>query len=200
MVTGRRIAAALATATLAITMAAAPALAASGRATLVGSVPSWATAANFKGATSTSVSVGFRVYLGWNNESAAAALAAAVSDPKNTLYGHYLTPAQFRLRFAPTQAQIGAVQAWLRSQGFTVDYTPSNNPYVAAEGTVGQAAAAFGTTFGNYSVRGLTVRSPERPLTIPSSLAGSVVSVLGLDDSALFVHTNHISSDSVLPG
>ncbi|HEY5630203.1 MAG TPA: S53 family peptidase, partial [Candidatus Limnocylindrales bacterium] len=123
-----------------------------------------------------------------------------VSDPKNALYGHYLTPAQFRLRFAPTQAQIGAVQAWLRSQGFTVDYTPSNNHYVAAEGTVGQAAAAFGTTFGNYSVKGLTVRSPERPLTIPSSLAGSVVSVLGLDDSALFVHTNHISSDSVLPG
>lgn len=201
MATGRRIAAGLATAALAVTMAAAPSVAAtSTRATLVGSVPPWATAANFKGAASTTAVVGFRVYLGWNNESAAAALAAAVSNPKNALYRHYLTPAQFRTKFAPSQAQVVAVQDWLRSQGFSVDYTPTNNHYISAEGTIGQAAKAFGTTFGTYRVNGLTVRAPETTLTVPSALSASVVSVLGLDDSAAFVHTNHISGDSALPG
>jgi subtilase family serine protease len=196
----RRYTAALAAAALAVTVAAAPAVAASGRASVVGSVPSWATAANFKGAANTADTVGFRVYLSWNNESAAAAFAAAVSDPKNALYGHYLTPAQFRTQFAPSQTQVVAVQSWLRSQGFTIDYTPTNNLYVAAEGTLAQAATAFETNFGAYQFQGLTVRAPEQPLSIPASLADSVTSVLGLDDSAMLVHTNHISTDSVLPG
>ena len=89
--------------------------------------------------------VGFRVYLGWQNPDAAQATAKAVSDPHSASYGHYLSPAEFRREFAPSQAQVGAVQSWLRSQGFTIDYTPTNNHYVAAEGTIGQAEAAFGT-------------------------------------------------------
>jgi subtilase family serine protease len=114
----------------------------SGTATLAGSVPSWATASHFKSPTSTSDNVGFRVYLGWSDPAGAAALASAVSNPSSASYGKYLTPAQFRQQFSPSQANVGAVQSWLRSQGFTIDFTPSNNLYVAAEGTVAQASAA----------------------------------------------------------
>ncbi|HLY15216.1 MAG TPA: protease pro-enzyme activation domain-containing protein, partial [Candidatus Limnocylindrales bacterium] len=110
--------------------------AASGRATLTGSTPAWATASNFKGATSSTDNVGFRVYLGWNNPAGAAALAAAVSNPKSASYGKYLSAAQFRQQFAPSQGSVNAVKSWLRSQGFSIDYTPTNNLYVAAEGTV----------------------------------------------------------------
>ena len=127
---------------------------------LAGSVPSWATSANFKSSASSSAYVGFRVYLNWRDAAAATALAKAVSDPASPSYGKYLTPAQFRKQFAPSQSQVQAVQAWLKSQGFAVDYTPTNNHYVAAEGTVAQAAAAFGTTFGMYKVNGKLVRSP----------------------------------------
>ena len=82
-----------------------------------------------------------------------------MSDPSSSSYRKFLTPAQFRQRFA-SQAQVGAVQTWLKSQGFSVEYTPQNNHYVSAEGTVAQAEAAFGTTFGEYSVGGLNGRSP----------------------------------------
>lgn len=164
----------------------------SGRATLAGSVPPWATAASFKQAADTSAYVGFRVYLGWTSESAAAALAQAVSDPRSSSYGHYLTPAQFRQQFAPSQASVAAVQNWLRSQGFTIDYTPLNNHYVAAEGTVAQAAAAFGTSFGEYSYQGQLLRAPTSALTIPASLAGVVDAVIGLDDSMSLVHPDHV--------
>ncbi len=138
--------------------------------------------------------MGFRVYLGWNDPAAVASLAAAVSDPSSASYRKFLTPAQFRQQFAPSQAQVGAVQSWLKSQGFSVEYTPQNNHYVSAEGTVAQAQAAFGTTFGEYSVSGLTVRSPEANVAIPDSLSGIVTGVAGLDDSAQFVQTDHTST------
>ncbi|HEX6480019.1 MAG TPA: S53 family peptidase, partial [Ktedonobacteraceae bacterium] len=172
---------------------------ASGRTTLVGSAPSWANSKNYKGAADSSAYIGFRLYLGWSNPSAVQALAQAVSDPHSSSYGHYLTPAQFRQQFAPSQAQVGAVQSWLRSQGFSVEYTPTNNHYVSAEGTVAQAEAAFGTSFGMYSVQGLTLRSPSSDVSIPSSLAGIVNGVIGLDDSAQFVFTNHTVGDAPPP-
>jgi len=168
-----------------------PALAApSGRAILAGNVPPWAKSANFKGTASASDSIGFRVYLGWNDPAGVEAVATAVSNPTSAAFGHYLTPQQFRQQFAPSQAQVGAVQDWLRSQGFTIDYTPLNNHYVAAEGTVAQAAAAFNTSFGTYSVAGMTLRSPSSDISMPSSIAGMVSGVIGLDESAALVHTN----------
>jgi subtilase family serine protease len=166
--------------------------AAAGKAVLAGSIPAWANSKNLVGSADPSTDVGFRVYLGWNNAAAVASLAAAVSDPGSASYRQYLTPAQFRQQFAPSQAQVGAVQTWLKSQGFSVEYTPQNNHYVSAEGTVAQAEAAFGTTFGEYSVSGLTVQSPEADISIPDSLAGVVSGVAGLDDSAQFVTTDHV--------
>ncbi len=166
--------------------------AASNRTTLHGSAPAWANSKNYAGAADATASIGFRIYLGWNNPSATEALAQAVSDPHSSSYGHYLTPAQFRQQFAPSQAQVGQVQSWLRSQGLTVNYTPGNNHYVSAEGTVAQAAAAFGTSFGLYKVRGQTVRSPSSEISVPASLADTVTGVIGLDDSAVFVETHHV--------
>jgi len=168
-----------------------PALAApSPRATLVGNVPPWAKSANFKTAANATDSIGFRVYLGWTDPAAVEALAKAVSDPRSASYGRYLTPQQFRQQFAPSQSQVNGVQSWLRSQGFRVDYTPLNNHYVAAEGTVAQAAAAFATTFGTYSVAGQTLRSPSSDISLPTAIAGFVSGVVGLDESAALVHTN----------
>jgi subtilase family serine protease len=173
--------------------------AASGRVALQGSVPAWASPGNYVGATSPRAAVGFRVYLGWRNPSAALSLAQAVSDPSSSSYGQYVSPAQFRQQFAPTQDQVSAVQRWLRSLGFTVKYTPQNNHYVSAEGTVGQAASAFDTRFGMYSVQGLTLRSPSSGLSIPSRLAGIVSGVIGLDDSAQFLSTENAGFGATPP-
>src|SRR5579864_2981779 len=185
----RRLLSVGAAAAMALTLA--PVVAAqSGRTTLPGQVPSWAKSASFQGAANGADPVGFRVYLGWTNSSTVESLAQAVSDPRSAQYGKYLTPQQFRQQFAPSQAQVDQVRSWLRSQGFRVDYTPRNNHYVEAEGTVAQAAAAFGTTFGLYSVSGLSLRSPSSDISVPSSLASSISGVIGLDESAALVHTD----------
>jgi subtilase family serine protease len=171
-----------------------------GNTVLRGSVPSWAHPKNYKGAADASSTVGFRVYLGWNNASAAEALAKAVSNPRSSSYGRYLTAAQFRQQFAPSANQVAQVQNWLKSQGFDVQYTPQNKHYVSAEGTVAQAQAAFGNKFGMYNVKGKTVRSPSTDISIPSSLATIVKAVIGLDDSFEFVTTNHVVDKNAPPG
>jgi subtilase family serine protease len=171
----------------------------SDRTTLHGSAPGWAKQGNLVGAADPAGTVGFRVYLGWNDAAGAEALAKAVAVPGSSSYGKYLTPSEFRRRFAPTQAQVGAVQSWLRSQGLKVNYTPANNHYVSAEGTVAQVEAAFGTRFAMYAVHGKTVRSPSADIAIPNALAGSVTGVVGLDDSAVFVQTDHVVDKNAPP-
>jgi len=159
------------------------------RTTLKGSAPSWATAKNLKGVADASTAVGFRVYLGWTDPDGAVALAKAVSDPHSSSYGQYLTPNQFRARFAPSASATAKVQNWLRSQGLDITYTPQNNHYISVEGTLAQAQAAFGAQFGIYAVNGRSLRSPMSDLSIPSELAATVKSVVGLDQSYQFVQS-----------
>src|SRR5260370_36406923 len=168
-----------------------PAVAApSDRATMAGSVPAWATSANFKGAVAATDSIGFRVYLGWSDPSAVEALAISVSDPASSAYGNYLIPQQFRQQFAPSQTSVGAIKSGLPSQGFSIVYTPMDNHYVEVEGTVAQAAATFNTGFGYYDHAGLPFRSASSELSVPSSAASLVSGVVGLDESAALVQTD----------
>jgi subtilase family serine protease len=159
---------------------------ASSRRDLAGSIPSWAHASALAGEVAGSDHVGFRVYLGWRDAAGATALASAVSTPGSASYGQFLTAQQFRDRFAPAQSDVAAVQNWLRGAGFTLDYTPQNAHYVAAEGTVAQAEAAFATQLGWYAYGQLKLRAPESSLSVPASLS-AVTSVVGLDDSAALV-------------
>ena len=101
----------------------APAGAASTRAALAGSVPSWATSSAFKTAAAPDDHVGFRIYLPWRGGDAAMKQALAVSTPGSASYGKYLTPAQFRQAYAPTQADVGAVQVGQKAS-FTVSAYP----------------------------------------------------------------------------
>jgi subtilase family serine protease len=173
--------------------------AASARTILVGTVPSWATRENYVAAADATTDVGFRVYLGWTDPVAAEALARAVSDPHSATYGKFLTPNQFRSRFSPAASDVAKVQNWLRSQGFSVVYSPQNNHYVSAEGSVSQLAAAFGAQFALYNVHGQTVRSPAGDVSIPSALAGVIKAVIGLDESYQFVETHHTAGEQAPP-
>ncbi|MGN7800820.1 S53 family peptidase [Leifsonia sp. 22587] len=170
-----------------VAAAATPAAAASGRSALPGSQPAWANAKALRSAAPATDTVDLRVYLPWQNASAAAQTALAVSTPGSSSYRKFLTPQAFRQKFAPSQSSVVAVQQFLRSAGFSIVDTPSNNRYVSAEGTVAQAQSAFGVTLGEYSAFGTTLRAPESAVTVPASLAGIVESVAGLDQGASLI-------------
>ena len=157
--------------------------------TLPGSVPSWATPAHRVGSADGSQQVGFRVYLSNRDAAGAAAYAQAVSTKGNPAYGKFLTPAQFRSRFSPTNTDVARVESWLQSQGFKVGAVPANNKYVEAVGTVADATQAFDTSFATFRYDGQTMRSNTKALKVPSSLS-TVQAVIGLDESANLVHTD----------
>jgi subtilase family serine protease len=130
------------------------------------------------------------------NRAGLDAVAHAVSDPKSASYHHYLSTAQMRANFDPSDASVASVQSWLRSQGLKLDAVPANNLYVPANGTVNQVARAFGVSLGIYDVRGRELRSPDRQLSVPASLAATVLGVMGVDQSQNLITPNHVSADS----
>ncbi len=173
---------ALSCAIAAATSGSASAAPGNGKNTLPGSVPLWAQAAHKVGASDKNAQIDFRVYLNNRGGDAAAAYASAVATPGNALYGKFLSAAQYAEKFSPTQSDVDSVSAWLKAQRLKVGYVPDNRKYVEATGTVAQAAAAFGTSFSDYTVQGQQLRANETPLVVPSSL-GNVEGVIGLDET-----------------
>ena len=163
------------------------------RTTLAGSVPSWAKSANRVGAANGSDAVVFRVYLPWRGGDAAAAYALSVSSPGSANAGQFLSPSQFRAQFSPEPQDVSAVIGWLKAQGFQVGYTPSNRHFIEAAGTVAQASAAFATSFGIYSYAGAQLRSPDKTLTVPSSLP-ALAAIVGLDESDALVRPASVNA------
>ncbi|MEP6852295.1 MAG: S53 family peptidase [bacterium] len=161
------------------------------RSPLSGSQPAWATSKAFRGEASSSATVHARVYLPWRNQSDLAATIKAVSTPGSASYGKYLTPAQFRQRYAPGQGDVVAIQQWLRGAGLSIATSADDNQYVAVEGTVAQAESAFATQLGMYAAYGAVLRAPQRAPSVPASLAGKVSAVVGLDDSSELIAPDH---------
>jgi len=151
------------------------------RATVTGARPSWATSGHYAGAAAASDRVSLRVWLSLRDPGAVAQLVKSVTNPARPQYGHYLTPAQFNARYAPTASQASAVASWLRSTGLQVTSVPSTHRYVAAGGSVSQVEQAFGVALNNYTVGQHMWRAPATSPTVPSSLRSTVLTITGLD-------------------
>jgi subtilase family serine protease len=195
---GARLAAALVLSSVLLASLGTTASAAS-RTSIPGTRPAWASSGALVRAATAGQVVGFRLYLGWRDPSGAVALAKAVSNPKSASYGKYLSPTQFRARFAPTATQVAAVQKWLKGAGFTVTHTPANHHFVAAKGTVRQIESAFGTKLKLYKASGKLLRAPSTNLSVPSTIARLVSGVIGIDESYEFVHPNTIVDKRAAP-
>ena len=161
--------------------AAAAATNANSRTTLAGTAATPKALAHPAGAVESTSRVDFQVSLALQNASGAAAIVRAVSDPTSSQYHHYLTDAQWEASYGPSQAEVAAAKSWLRSAGFTVGAVPSDRLFVQASGTAAQVEKVFGTTLGLYTVNGHTVRLANSTLSIPSSIAGTVSGVVGVN-------------------
>jgi len=120
----------------------------------VAPVPGWAAHARPLGPAPAGQRQTVTVFLRQPRAAAAAAYAAAVSDPRSPLYQRFLSPAQYRSRYAPGGASVSAVTTFLRRAGLTVAPVPANHLYVRATGTIAQQDRAFSTTSMTYRARG----------------------------------------------
>ncbi|WP_033291885.1 S53 family peptidase [Amycolatopsis jejuensis] len=173
-------------------LAASPAVAsAQGRADIPGSHPSWANPAAKVADTAKSSTVDFRVYLNLKDQAGAEAAAQAVSDPRSRDYRHYLSPDQVLDRFGPSAQTVSAVKNWLTTSGFGIGEVPSNRAYVEASGTADQVQRAFAVSLGKYHVGGQALRAADKDLSVPASLSGAVLGVVGVDQATNLFKPDH---------
>jgi subtilase family serine protease len=170
-----------------------------GRATIPRSHPDWATAHSKVADTDPASRLSFRVYLKMRDQAGAEALAKAVSDPKSPSFRKYLSTDQVRDRFAPTQQTVGSVRQWLSDSGFSIGEIPSNRAYITGTGSADQVQQAFGVELGQYKVDGKTLRGTDKDLSLPSTVAGNVLGVAGVDQDTAMVTPNHETGTSGKP-
>ena len=176
--------AALAVVSLLALAPAAQAATSTGRTTLTNSTPDWATPNAQVGTVPDSAQHTFWVYLSMRNSRALDAAIAAATNPASAGYGKYLTPDQFRARYAPTDADVAAVRAYLKQSGFTVSADrPDNNRWVKASGTTAQVEQAFKTQLRSYQHRGKTLQAPNGDLSVARSMSSRIAGIAGLDSS-----------------
>jgi subtilase family serine protease len=161
---------------------ASPASSSSGRTTLHGSAPAW-THQVASGTVAAQSGVAVRVYLApRGGDAALEQAAAAISTPGSASYRHFISPAQFRARFAPTNSSVTAVGKWLSSSGFRVTGVEGSHRYVTASGTAAAVRSAFGVTLKQFRQHGVTLEGPDADASVPDSVAAYVSGVDGLDN------------------
>jgi xanthomonalisin len=125
-----------------------------------------------------------QVAVGLNLRNAAQlqAFIKSVNTPGNAAYGKFLTPAQFKATYSPTDAQVQAVVAHLQQSGFSNVTVSANNTLVFADGNAATVAAAFNTTMKTYTHGGKQRFGNDGDVMVPQALSGIVGSVMGLQN------------------
>ena len=125
--------------------------------------------------------------------AAAQRFASAVSTPGNSKFHHYLSPAGYAARFGATRSAADSVESWLRAQGFTGVHTDAQRSYVRATAATSTINAAFRVRLKLYRASALgnagpyRLRANDRAISLPTSVAASVLGVTGLDNAAPIV-------------
>jgi len=117
----------------------------------------------------------------------AAAFVTAVTTPGDTLFHHYLTPAQYAARFGASSADYTALVAWARASGLRPGEVFAARTVLPLTGTAAALQAALGITFHTYrKPSGDTYYAADRAPSLPAELAGKVSGVIGLSSYSHF--------------
>lgn len=119
-----------------------------------------------------------------HNEAELNMMLTAINDPGSEQYHHYITANQFKQRYAPSDAEVQQVVAFLKSQDVTVIDISPNNTLIDASCTVAQAEQAFDVHINNYHFKHLTYYANADEPRVPASISGFILSISGLDNAA----------------
>jgi hypothetical protein len=134
------------------------------------------------GAVPASTTQTAEVVLRPRDEGALTSFIAAVTDSGSPLFHQYLPRAAFAGRFGPSPSVINAVTSWLRGQGLRVTGVASDGLVIDARGSAGQVEQAFGTRLERVRLAdGAIAQATAGAVRLPSSIAGAVASVIGLN-------------------
>ena len=107
-------------------------------------------------------------------------------DPSSPDYRNWLTPEQYGERFGLSENDLAIVSSWLQSGGFAIEQVARARNWITFNGTVEQIDRAFHTELHHLEIDENTGKATHFANTtearIPTSLAGIVADIRGLDD------------------
>lgn len=136
--------------------------------------------AQLRGGVAPSAQLSLNVDLSVRESAQLAGVIAAASTPGSPSYGHYLTESEYMARYAPTDAQLAAVESWLASQGLSVTGASKDNLLVHVDGSTAAVESAFSIAVNNYAASGKEFYANDREPSVPADLA--VTAISGLSD------------------
>jgi len=122
------------------------------------------------------------------------ALAQRVYDPNSPNYRHWVSPAELKTLFAPSDEQVKVVKEFLNQHALTIKNVGPANFSVTAEGTIADVENALSVEIHKFSVAGQTHRANINDPIIKGPAGELVASVYGLDDNQ-YRHPVHQASE-----
>ncbi|WP_158819649.1 FG-GAP-like repeat-containing protein [Granulicella sp. S156] len=144
----------------------------SGKAELVGSLPS-------------EKQLNLTVVLPLRNQSELTSLLSRLYDPSSPDYRHFLSVGQFTDQFGPTVADYQAVVDFAKANGFSVNDTPANRLIVPISGSAAQIEKAFHVQMKVYQhpTESRTFFSPDREPSV--NLSVPLLHIVGLNNFSI---------------
>jgi uncharacterized protein (TIGR03437 family) len=102
--------------------------------------------------------------------------------PGSPNFRKWLTPEQFAVRFGVSQADIGKITDWMRSQGFDVITVGRGRKFIAFNATAQQIQSALKTEIHRYRVNGELHFANTTDPSVPAAIQPLVLGFMGLDD------------------
>lgn len=143
-----------------------------------------------RGTLSRSKVLPITVSLSLNHEDELDQRILEVYTPGTASYRKFVTPEEFKARYAPTQEQIDQVQNYLAANGMTGFKVNANGYLIEAQASVGALSAAFKTEIRQYKdSTGKMYFSPSSEPRFPEGL--KIQAVHGLHNLSKFTSFAH---------
>jgi subtilase family serine protease len=147
---------------------------------IVGNTPGFVSTAYDLGPQNPSQPIVVSLWLKPHNRSSLDARVQELYEKESPNYQRWLTAADVKANFAPTDAEVKTVEAFLQSSKLRFTGVGPDNFFVSAQGTVGQAEQAFRVQIDKFSVNGKTYYANTRDPYIQGPAAQLIGTVYGL--------------------
>lgn len=107
---------------------------------------------------------------------------AGLHDPASPDFHRWLSPEQFKERFAAAPEDVTAITRWLRSYGFTIEDVARGGASINFTGSALSVKRAFHTSIHTYVVNNRTYHANMLDPAIPRGLADVVAGIVTLHD------------------
>ena len=125
----------------------------------------------------------FDVYLTSRSAAGLDAYTAAVTNRRSIHFGRYLAPGEFARRFGASPASIARVAGALRADGLSVSSSLVDGLGLKVSGRASVVEHTFSTSISRYRLAdGSVGTAAVSGVRLPTSIASSVLSVIGLNN------------------